>query len=145
MSVSTNLCFDLSFEDDGDYDSKNLILQADSLWAKDHHLDFHPTITINDFTYRGDIEFSDIREAICAAYQKRPQHCNLDDIWAKESTVRPYEEHNPEKENIIEDKQLKTLKVYHVFMVIIVICIVFFFTLRYFQRKTRRDNSEEIN
>ena len=71
-------CVEESFEVAGDKESNNLMLEADSKWAKDHHLDFHPSITINDFSYRGDIEFADIREAICAAYQTRPDHCNLD-------------------------------------------------------------------
>ncbi len=73
-----------------DLESDNLILRADTLWTLDHHLDFHPTITINDFTYRGDIEFADIREAICAAYQERPKHCNLGEIWLSESTETPF-------------------------------------------------------
>jgi len=74
-------CVENSWATPGDMESDNLILLADQQWAIDHHLDFHPSITINDFTYRGDIEFADIREAICAAYQERPQHCNLDKIW----------------------------------------------------------------
>jgi len=65
-------CVDKSFEVHGDRESKNKALEADALWAKKMHLDYHPSITINDFTYRGDIDFADIREAICAAYQERP-------------------------------------------------------------------------
>jgi hypothetical protein len=61
-------CVSDSFEVPDDYESLNLMLDSDSKWAKEHHLDFHPSITINDFTYRGDIDFADIREAICAAY-----------------------------------------------------------------------------
>ena len=61
-------------------------------WSHEHHLDYHPSITINDFTYRGDIDFADIREAICAAYQERPSHCDLEQIWTKERSQRPYAE-----------------------------------------------------
>lgn len=39
-------------------------------------------MTINDFTYRGDIDFTDIREAICASYNKAPSNCNLERIWS---------------------------------------------------------------
>ena len=85
-------CFNESFAQEDDYDSENTILQADAQWAKDHHLELHPAITINDFTYRGDIDFVDIREAICAAYHERPNHCNLGEIWASEYNLRPYEE-----------------------------------------------------
>ena len=65
-------CVEKSFEVRGDYESNNLALEADLNWSQKHHLDYHPSITINDFTYRGDIGFADIREAICAAYQERP-------------------------------------------------------------------------
>ena len=65
-------CVEESFETQGDYESNNKLLQEDVAWTRQHHLDFHPSITINDFTYKGDIEFADIREAICAAYQERP-------------------------------------------------------------------------
>ena len=34
----------------------------------EHHIDYHPSITLNDFTYRGDISQRDLTEAICAAY-----------------------------------------------------------------------------
>ena len=61
-------CVDTSFELLGDLESNNKILESDMTWTHEHHLDFHPSITINNFTYRGDIEFADIREAICAAY-----------------------------------------------------------------------------
>ena len=79
-------CVDDSWADASDLESQNTIFEADVRWAQEHHLEFHPSITINDFTYRGDIEFADIREAICAAYQERPDHCNLGSIWEQEAS-----------------------------------------------------------
>lgn len=38
---------------------------------------YHPTVTINSFTYRGDINYNDIRQAICAAYRHKPTMCDL--------------------------------------------------------------------
>ena len=52
----------------GDLESDNKLLADDMAWAKDNNIDYHPTITINNFTYRGDIDFVDVREAICSAY-----------------------------------------------------------------------------
>ena len=78
LQAKVEECFAKSFASEGDPESTNKILEEDALWVKRHHLDFHPTITINDFTYRGDIDFIDIREAICAAYLNRPDHCNLE-------------------------------------------------------------------
>ena len=42
-----------------------------------HHLNSHPQITINDFSYRGDIDFKDLKQAICSAYKVRPGNCNI--------------------------------------------------------------------
>ena len=53
-------CFDNSFEEPANAESNNRILEADARWVLDHHLDYHPAITVNDFTYRGDIDFSRI-------------------------------------------------------------------------------------
>ena len=45
-----------------------------------NNVHYHPTITINDFTYRGNINYKDIREALCAAYTKKVGVCNLQSI-----------------------------------------------------------------
>ena len=70
-------------------ESVNTVLRKDRNWAKQHHIEFHPQITINNFKYRGDVDFHDIREAICAAYNERPDHCNLDVIWQNEKSHPP--------------------------------------------------------
>lgn len=53
------------------------MLAADKLWASQHNLIAHPTILINDFTYRGDIDYVDLKQAICSAYRVRPENCNI--------------------------------------------------------------------
>ena len=73
----------------GDLESDNKLLRDDMLWASDNNIDYHPTITINNFTYRGDIDFVDVREAICSAYSIRPKDCTLDEIWNTEPTQNP--------------------------------------------------------
>ena len=71
------MCIDQSFEVVGDYNSENRMLKADREWALSRHLNSHPSITINDFSYRGDIDFKDLKQAICSAYKVRPFNCNL--------------------------------------------------------------------
>lgn len=120
-------------------ESNNKILEADAKWAKDHHLELHPAITINDFTYRGDIEFADIREAICAAYQERPNHCNLDEIWEKEAGERPYI-HGQSVET--EDRRQKShMKFAHVMGLLLGVCLVNFILWLYLQKKSRNNQS----
>ena len=147
LKSKVDACVRDSFEQPGDFESKNTVLQADLKWAKDHHLDFHPSITINDFSYRGDIEFQDIREAICAAYQERPSTCDLDEIWASESTLRPYDERDfftvkPKNVKAEGDHSRFELKSWEVFIVVVSIIIFNFFLWLYLQRKTRHETSE---
>ena len=79
----------------------------------------HPAITINDFTYRGDIDFVDIREAICAAYHERPNHCNLGEIWANESGLKPYAD-GEGMEYQAEDKRKKSHMKFEYLMILLV-------------------------
>ena len=70
-------CIGDSFEDDKDFESNNVLLEADKQWGSQHNLIAHPSILINNFTYRGDIDFVDLKQAICSAYQVRPEYCNI--------------------------------------------------------------------
>ena len=89
ISQEVDRCLQDSFELRGDMESDNKLLADDMAWARQHNIDYHPTITINNFTYRGDIDFVDVREAICAAYQERPGGCTLDEIWNAEPSQNP--------------------------------------------------------
>lgn len=70
-------CVGDSFEDPEDYESNNSLLALDKAWGTKHNLIAHPSILINDFTYRGDIDYRDLKQAICSAYKVRPDHCNI--------------------------------------------------------------------
>lgn len=61
-------------------ESTNRILEEDREWALQHNVHYHPTITINNFTYRGNINFKDIREALCSAYTKKVGMCDLQKV-----------------------------------------------------------------
>lgn len=68
IQTDVDKCLQDSFVNRGDLESDNKLLADDMAWAREHNIDYHPTITINNFTYRGDIDFVDVREAICSAY-----------------------------------------------------------------------------
>lgn len=53
-------CVKGSFEVYGDTQSDNKIFNADVKWARKLNLGYHPSITINDFTYRGAITYKDL-------------------------------------------------------------------------------------
>ncbi len=111
-----NQCLQDSFEFEGDMESDNKLLKDDTTWAREHNIDYHPTITINNFTYRGDINFLDVREAICAAHSSRPGNCKLDEIWNSEPTQNP--------DHVRINRLMNAIKSWHVIGAIIVIVLV---------------------
>ena len=54
-------CFENSFTVAGDFESDNKILSDDKNWARQHNIHYHPSVTINDYTYRGNINSEDIK------------------------------------------------------------------------------------
>jgi protein-disulfide isomerase len=53
------------------------VLEKDKRWAAKLGLNYHPTLAINNFTYKGDLTYPDIIEAVCASYNKRPDECDF--------------------------------------------------------------------
>jgi hypothetical protein len=67
-SAKVQDCFDGSFKRRGDYESDNKILREDALMAKQFGIILHPQITINNMTYRGDLDAYDIFRTVCAGF-----------------------------------------------------------------------------
>ena len=61
-----------------------MLLAEDKQWASKHNIHYHPTVTINDQTYRGNINYVDIRQALCSAYERKPKDCDLEKILIDE-------------------------------------------------------------
>jgi len=72
-----NKCVDGSFEDPKNLESDNSILREDAEWGIEHNVNFHPSIAINNITYKGDIRGEDMAMAICGAYREKPDECDL--------------------------------------------------------------------
>ena len=75
------ICVQNSFKENGNFNSTNHMLENDSEWAHKLGLNYHPNFTINNFTYRGDITYSDLMEAICASFNKWFAKCDTDELW----------------------------------------------------------------
>lgn len=59
----------------------NKILKEDASWAKTLGIFMHPSISINNITYRGDMNGYDIFRAVCAGFQDIPQICKGDNVF----------------------------------------------------------------
>lgn len=62
-------CVAKSFSKPGNKESMNKILQEDREWADLNGLAWHPAVTINNYTYRGDFDGEDVFQAVCAGFQ----------------------------------------------------------------------------
>jgi hypothetical protein len=63
-----NFCVDNSFMTLGDYETDNFILRKDKEWSDSLGLQFHPSITINNVPYRGNVDGKEIAFAICESF-----------------------------------------------------------------------------
>lgn len=50
----------------------NKLLREDRLWGNTLGVFMHPSITVNNVTYRGDINGYDIFRAVCAGFKDQP-------------------------------------------------------------------------
>jgi hypothetical protein len=71
IGVDTNnvtKCMDDSFVTKGDANTDNKLFKEDRMWSNRLGIVVHPSLTINNITYRGDITGYDIFRAICAGF-----------------------------------------------------------------------------
>jgi hypothetical protein len=81
-SESVEKCIRQSFvADDSGTIIDNKLLSEDRKWAKDMGVFMHPSITINNITYRGDLNGYDIFRAVCAGFSDQPNVCKGDNIF----------------------------------------------------------------
>jgi hypothetical protein len=66
----------------GQKDTENTLLAEDRRWAQELGIILHPQISINNMTYRGDMNGYDIFRAICAGFKEQPDVCKGDNVFA---------------------------------------------------------------
>src|SRR5580700_5805565 len=85
-----NSCVEDSFEKRGHRTSDNKLLREDKKWAQMLGIVIHPTITINNMTYRGEINGFNVFKAVCAGFKDMPQECKGDNINKILDNVDPF-------------------------------------------------------
>ena len=68
-------CVNNSFSEPGNYKSDNRILADDRKWQRLMEIHEHPSVSINNHTYHGDLDGEDIARAVCASFDTRPEFC----------------------------------------------------------------------
>ena len=64
-----------SFENANDEQSSNAMLAKDTQKETELGIYMHPSLTINDMSYRGYLEGQDVFEAICSSFKNMPLIC----------------------------------------------------------------------
>jgi hypothetical protein len=80
-------CVDHSFVRKGDRKSDNKLLSADRSYATTLGIVVHPTITVNNNTFRGEINGYNVFKAVCAGFKDMPDICKGDKIYQVLDTV----------------------------------------------------------
>lgn len=81
-SESVDKCVRASFvtSEEGQV-TDNKLLREDRKWSDQLGVFMHPSITINNITYRGDLNGYDIFKAVCAGFMDQPNVCKGDNIF----------------------------------------------------------------
>jgi hypothetical protein len=80
-----DLCVDKSFSGNNHALASNSILEAERDKLVAASIVFYPSIIINNQTYRGDLEYDEVRSAICAGFKSRPRMCSN---WDEPDTLQ---------------------------------------------------------
>jgi hypothetical protein len=59
----------------------NRILADDATWARSQGAFIHPSVSINNVTYRGALNGYDLFRAVCAGFKDQPAVCKGDKIF----------------------------------------------------------------
>mmetsp|Transcript_28897 Transcript_28897/g.27797 ORF Transcript_28897/g.27797 Transcript_28897/m.27797 type:complete len:299 (-) Transcript_28897:73-969(-) len=78
--TAINMCMDDSFEH-GDDSKDNKYLKEDRQLSRQLGIMMHPSVTINNITYKGEITGYDVFKAICAGFLTKPDICKGSNIY----------------------------------------------------------------
>jgi len=113
----------------------NRLLQEDRDWALRLGVILHPSISINNITYRGDVNGYDIFRAVCAGFKEQPRVCKGDNVF---EYLQDFDQ------SFLFTSRRNLAKVYHVIAAILVVIAVNLCALYLYRRYTRRQMNDEL-
>jgi len=99
------------------FEADNTILKKDAEQMKKLGIHHNPAITINDYLYRGDLDGQDIFEGICSTFRTkklRPKYC--DRTFDIQTVLGHIEDLSPPG-----GMPINTVKLFHLFMIVLII------------------------
>ncbi len=111
------------------------LFEEDRLWANKLGIVLHPSVTINNITYRGEIEGFDIFKAICAGFLEQPEVCKGDNVFKVL--------HKVDHSDMLYHRR-PLVRLYHIVFAIIVVLAINVFALYIYRKFQKRKLNEEL-
>ena len=103
----------------------NVLLKEDKYWANKLGVVLQPAVTINNITYRGDIDGNDIFRAVCAGFSQMPEICRGNNV---EEVV------NADTKQQFRYARNRMMRFYHIIGAVVLVLILNFAALYIYRR-----------
>ena len=117
----------------------NSLLREDRKWSSQLGVFMHPSITINNITYRGDLNGYDIFRAVCAGFQDQPNVCKGDNVFSIVEKISETETAQPRAA-----KKHKHIRKWHIVLAVIVVLVLNLGALYLYRRHTKKKMDSEL-
>lgn len=114
----------------------NTLLAEDADWAKNLGIFMHPSLTVNNITYRGDVNGYDIFRAVCAGFSAQPDICKGDNIFAAVQKL--------DQDSTNSSRPHNGIKGYHILLAIVVVMVLNFGALYIYRRYHKAKMNEQL-
>jgi hypothetical protein len=111
------------------------LFEEDRLWASKLGIVLHPSVTINNITYRGEIEGFDIFKAICAGFLDQPDVCKGNNVFKIL--------HKVDHSDLLYRRR-PLVRLHHIVFAIIVVLAINVFALYIYRKFQKRKLNEEL-
>jgi len=111
------------------------LFEEDRLWANKLGIVLHPSVTINNITYRGEIEGFDIFKAICAGFLDQPDVCKGNNVFKIL--------HKVDHSDLLYRRR-PLVRLHHIVFAIIVVLAINVFALYIYRKFQKRKLNEEL-
>jgi len=132
--IAVDRCFNAQFDNRG-REPVVTLLEEDRQWAKTFGINMHPSISINNITYRGDFNGFDIFKAICAGFLEQPEICKGDKVFQVLSSVN--------SSDLLYHKR-SLVKLFHIIAAVILVLLLNLAALCIYRKYQKRKVNEEL-
>lgn len=110
------------------------LFDSDRELSKKLGIILQPTVTINNITYRGEIDGIDVFKAICAGFLEQPDICRGDKIYSTLDEV---------KGDIMYTRR-SVVRMYHIIAAIVLVLLLNFGALYIYRKMQKKKMNEEL-